>query len=470
MLELPVTSMFDNCISTFIVNDDENNVMRPLQNENQMKKFLHRLNQCQKSIHDQTNDDRKIVIIKEIPGIFLTKPDLLHEELKSYKMKMNRSESIIVPIVFIISTTAQGENLEQKILPRHIINLLNFKVITFKPITETCLTKVIENSSIENPLNGSQIQEIISASSGDVRHALNYLKFQYSSSNNKNNKRTKKLKCVIQAPRDNVSSINCDRNDSLTLSHAIAKILYAKRLENREDFVIEYIRKNPNCDKSKLRNPLKDSRPEEIAELANISYDLLIDWIYENYQDFIHDPDDLEKCCDCLQALCDSTNSVIDNYSERDSFKNIQTSMAIRGMLFNLNTDNYVYQNYIEKPMNRMKKTNQFRQLNPPKTFSMNKILHNNRTEMTKLRNMNSTFFQFDNEKNLIMDILPMFGGFPKSFSNEHPYLDFINNLIDFKSTETKKPINYLVSTSSCSSSLIEIDEQDDVHIEDDSD
>nr|XP_027203798.1 cell cycle checkpoint protein RAD17-like [Dermatophagoides pteronyssinus] len=471
IVELPVLSISDNFSSTLFINDDGNSVIRPLQDENQMnriKNFLHKLNQCRKFIHDQTYNDRKILMIKEIPSIFLIKPDLLHEELKSYRI--NHRSAIIVPIVFIISTTAQGENLEQKILPKHIINLLNFKIITFKPISDTCLSKVIENSSIGNPLNKSQIQEIISTSSGDVRHALNYLKFKYSSSDKKN-KRTRKLKSTIHVPHENVNSIDCDRNDSLTFSHAIAKILYAKRLETSENFVIKYIQKYPECNKRKLRNPLKDNKPEEIAELANISYDQLIDWLYENYQDFIQDADDLEKCSDCLQTLCDSTYSVIDNYNERDSFKNVQMSLAIRGMLFNLNNDNYAYQNYLEKPvLIHKKKINQFRQLNPPKTFHLNKILCNNRAEIAELRNMNSSFFTFDNEKNLIMDILPMVRAFPKHFSNEHPYLNFINYLIDFQSFETKS-INHLVTVATCSSSLTEIDEQDDdVHIEDDSD
>ncbi|KAH9529360.1 Cell cycle checkpoint protein rad17 [Dermatophagoides farinae] len=473
--ELPVTSMFDNYISTLFVNDDENtttqnNVIMSYQDGNQMnrmKKFLNNLNRYRNSIYDIRNNKRKILIIKEIPGIFLTKPDLLHEELKSYKMKSNQS-AMIVPIVFIISSTAQGENLEQKILPKHIMNLLNFKTITFKPISDTCLSKVIENFPVGNSLNRSQIQEIISVSSGDVRHALNYLQFKYSSSD-KNVKRTKKLKYAIRAPRENVNSINCDRNDSLTLSHAIAKILYAKRLETSEEFVIEYIRKYPNCDKSKLRNPLKECKPDEIAELANISYDQLIDWVYENYQDFIHDPYDLEKCSNCLQALCDSTYSGIDNYSERDSFQDIQTSIAIRGMLFNLNGDNYAYKNYIEKPvLSHEKKINQFRSLNPPKTFNLNKILTNYRAKIADLRNSNPSFFQFDNEKNLILDIIPEVQCFHKYFSNNHPHLNFINQLIDFRSLETNSN-NCLVSTTG-SSSLMEIIEQDDIQIEDDSD
>lgn len=456
-INLPTTSIFDDlnsneCLKEELMRDEIDTVM-PLQIESQLKRFkrfLFDLN-CKNTLHSVKNE--KILVIEEIPSIFVMKPELLHEQLKYWHE--NRKSKSLVPIVFIISNSSNTENLEQKLLPKVILNNLNFQVITFKPITDFSLTKALNTLKMKLNLNKDDINDIIKASSGDIRHAINYLKFKFNNDNFNNHKssllnnvkkprypKDKKLRNNNDNGNNKLNKIDFARNDTLTISHCIAKILYAKRLNTPDDNIIDFIKKFPNCDINYLRNPLKENEPEELFDRINLTIEHGIDWLHENYLDFIHDSNDLNRCINCLTVLSDSALTFDTFYEEKKTsmLDNNRTALLTRGLMFYLNSDRSCYDNFFNESTSskEMNGQNQFRSLRSPKTFYRDKDIANNIAnvnELSKLLKLTAI-----NKNCFILDILPIISQYlneflPDSIMNNYgSIIKFINYLVNFQS------------------------------------
>ena len=274
---------------------------------NRFKRFIYDLNYCKNTLVTNPKESPfKLLLIEDIPQIFHHEPELMHEELTSlYRV----FKSNTVPIVFIISDTVNGPSVEYKVLPKSIQAKLNFQVISFKPVTNASLTKVIGKASSSKNLSKSEIEEIVLASSNDIRNAFNYFTFRHSNTHNKyqfsNTKKTKlglNIKSGAKTKTISNKTIESGREEQLTVMHAMGKVLYAKRSPNEDADVLDFISTFPHVHRSLHRNPLMEEQPEAIAERANVSCDTVADWVYENYHDFIS-KDSLEHAVDCLEVL-----------------------------------------------------------------------------------------------------------------------------------------------------------------------
>lgn len=327
VVELPITSLFNeqNLIEESLQNlsiqvyqdySEKKDSIKSVHSESQLtrfRRFLHDLNHYKKNLLFDEEKIGKLLLIEEFPNLFHLKPELLHEELSKL---VDRFKCRTVPIVFIISEVINGQSVEQRLLPKAVQSKLNFTTITFKPITNASLTKALAKCSLGKYLSRSQIDQITEYSGGDIRNAFNQLRFSYADKNptvGLKRKAPKRAKLSISEAK---SALQGGRDNPLTLMHAVGKVLYAKRIESIDLDVMDFVRRNPNIDPSVLRNPLKESSPEVIAEQANLSCDTLVDWIFENYCDFIFDPDQLNYATDCLEILS-NTNSIFTDYESR---------------------------------------------------------------------------------------------------------------------------------------------------------
>lgn len=444
----------------------QNDSVRPLMQESQINRFRRFLidlnhfktnklnlseNDCQKK---QSRLSKQILMIKDIPGVFIRRPELLHEELDWLLRKFSSNNHRMVPIVFIISSNQTGksnscDNLELRLLPKSVLNKFHFQTITFKPITDHCLTKALKQSEIGQQLTSSQVEEIVLSSSGDIRNAFNYLLFKYSTQNDlyplrnqSKSLKNKKLKSSSYSNhRNRIGSeeIKCDRNEPLNLSHAIAKILYAKRLDTNEVSMINLIDRFPGIDRNKIRNPLKETNPETFLERLSITSDSLVDWIYENYIDFLPDSsdvDDLQNHFDCIQSLSDSmfffSSNLLDH---QDQLEPLRISFIARSTMFQLNRDRSSYDDLLGRANCCKKSTNKFRALRPPKFFSHHQTIQANQSMLMKIKNLESLSNRSRSNQYFVMEFLPSIKLRPDADLDQIGLLEFgnfINSLVNF--------------------------------------
>lgn len=213
--------------------DDEFDPIRPIYDESQQNcfdRFIYDLNRCPHSIFDNERT-QKLLLIEDIPQIFHMKPELLSDVLADVcRHFKNRT----VPIVFIISDIVNGPSVENKVLPRATQVKLGFEVITVKPVTDASLAKVLNKVPLRKKLSDSELQEVIQASSNDIRNAFNYLSFKHSElfgkpvvpSKKAPIKRPKIVSTKEQKLRkkDSSNSLQSGREEHLTLVHAIGKV------------------------------------------------------------------------------------------------------------------------------------------------------------------------------------------------------------------------------------------------------
>lgn len=329
-------------------NEFNKNTFMSMNQIESFKQFVWNLNHYKQSLNCESNDgvmstsndnqsvDRlqKLILIEEFPYAFHLKPESLHNELR---ILVKRFGKRCIPIVFIISETINGHSDEYKLLPKTIQTELEIKTITFKEITETSLHKIL-SKLCNYQLTKDQIQKIIDCSSGDIRSAINnmHLKYMHLFDDKPNSLQTKskKLKKLENKIESDVDFGG--RDTSLTLIHGIGKILYAKRIDSTNE-EHENLFKMPEHLSSNERKPLIENA-ENITEKLIVSSDVLNGWLHENYLDFVDNIECAEKCIDWLRETDfmfsgqDLTNkSICDSY---------QSSLATRGLMFNLNTHN----------------------------------------------------------------------------------------------------------------------------------
>ena len=463
--------------------------LRPLQEESQQNRFhrfLADLHHCRRTVFDRISKSgsrkssaapRKLLLIEDIPQIFQMHPEKLHIEL------LNTYEQFgpkTVPVVFIISdltSTTSGfgaSNAEFKLLPKWLQTKLNLQVITFKPVTEAAMKRALTRANkahLKEQLSAEAIEEVVAASSGDIRNALNYLVFRHSlqstppssttsTSSNKKVRGNSKKSSGSSSKTNGVNrtaaaaAIESGREDQLTLTHAIGKIMYAKRTTEADPAAVEYLRRTfatsskrpPNSDdyqKSVLRNVLQEGRPEAIAERTNASADTLLEWSYENLADFLNTASDgvaLAQAVDCLEVLSTADATLREGgFESRPTMEAIRTSYVIRGQMFSLNRDASAYQQTLaeleedhhrhqrgdqrRKSGSRQQQANSregttfkrntfnFRPLRGPKFWEQHRATVANLSQLVALKEADLyRGARLEADKNLVMDILPAVG------------------------------------------------------------
>lgn len=395
---------------------------------NRFRTFVYRFNTYRTSnlVLDsgESCNVHKLLLIEDLPNIFHLKPELLHQELA---LLVKTFGSSLLPMVFIISDCfAQSERnssltLEQKLLPKSIQIKHNFQTITFKPITQASMVKVLVKNPIGCKLSKAVIEDICTASNGDIRNALNFLLFAHSGGKNssliKQNLSVKKMKLEASmqsksSSKSTVSVLKNEKTSSLSLLHGVAKILYAKRNKVQDPSMLQFIRDNPDFDVRFLRNPLVESDAGSILVRAHLNCDTLLEWLHENYLDFVAD-NDLEACLACAQLQSDSL-ILANDFEGRETIEEARSLLLALGTMSQLNKASDAYSKLQGANFHRgpAKQAHTFRPLKAPKSYFIYRESLENKSALTAVRQsiadqFNDPLFCFLDDSSLVLDMLP---------------------------------------------------------------
>ncbi|VVC24184.1 P-loop containing nucleoside triphosphate hydrolase [Cinara cedri] len=153
----------------------------------------------------------QFLLIKDIPNVFLDKPDEFHNIMSRFNSASK------FPIVFIVN----NEKLVRNLFPTEILEKFKVQEIKFNPITRksvlNVLGQIIKAEQQHNKLlkvpNSNELNTIYEETNGDLRSAIIHLSF------NCMNVQNKTIKTSSTAPK----------NEHLDLFHSIGRVLYPKR-------------------------------------------------------------------------------------------------------------------------------------------------------------------------------------------------------------------------------------------------
>lgn len=361
--------------------------------ESQQKQFKQFLFKSSRYLTDQIfggvseGDGRvnKILFVKDIPSFAYYDPRSFKSMLAEFRSYSKYS------IVFTISSSnGNGEHSPNKLLGPDVRKELSIVEISFNAIAQTYLTKQLEKicqaESSLACLDKTTIQSFCASSNGDLRHAIYMLELakvggdriaiQQPVASKKGTK--KRGAAVVQStePKDKKILLESSLKDpSYNLfrglylkyhSHrlvkrsclkGVGKLLHRKPLElnedNRELFEIE--KTLPDHLKCYERVPMSVN-PEDVYNKLNITPDLLILYLYQNYLELFNlkskstmGTTDQHKQLDALSSMSDcfihsdliSQKSVLvePGSVQEARRKEISSLVSIRSVLFNFYFD-----------------------------------------------------------------------------------------------------------------------------------
>ncbi|XP_064356166.1 cell cycle checkpoint protein RAD17 isoform X3 [Dromaius novaehollandiae] len=213
--------------------------------------FLLRANKYNKlqMLGESSENDKKLILIEDIPNQFYRDPSSLHEILRRF-VRTSRC-----PLIFIISDNFSGDSNQRLLFPKEILEELCISSISFKPVAPTNMMRVLNRiATIEATMNREKnyvpdrtsLESICRGCSGDIRSAINSLQFSsMKDCSLEDNFRSKKkgsstLKCeaVVSKARKKNKSDTLENQEmqaiggkdaSIFLFHALGKIIYCKR-------------------------------------------------------------------------------------------------------------------------------------------------------------------------------------------------------------------------------------------------
>ncbi|XP_063035956.1 cell cycle checkpoint protein RAD17 [Melospiza melodia melodia] len=343
--------------------------------------FLLRANKYNKlqMLGESSENDKKLILIEDIPNQFYRDPGSLHEILRSF---VRRSRC---PLVFIISDNFSGDSNQRSLFPAEIVEELCICSISFKPIAPTNMMKVLNRIAAaeasmnrENyTLDRTSLELLCRGCSGDIRSAINSLQFSSTKgcSLEKEFWSKKKKSSTIKCDETGVSKVRkkskCDTSEdqeiqaiggkdaSIFLFHALGKIIYCKREAASE----------AECPQlpAHLSGQRRDTlliQPEEIVEKSHMSGSMFNLYLHQNYVDFFSDIDDVVRASDYL-----STADVLcSNWSARLVMESYSASVATRGVIHSNTSRAFAHQ---QGGMG-------FRPLHKPQWFLINKKYQEN--------------------------------------------------------------------------------------------
>ncbi|XP_035423466.1 cell cycle checkpoint protein RAD17 isoform X2 [Cygnus atratus] len=227
-----------------------------------LQDFLLRANKYNKlqMLGESSGNDKKLILIEDIPNQFYRDPSSLHEILRTF-VRTSRC-----PLIFIISDNFSGDSNQRLLFPKEILEELCISIISFKPIAPTNMMKVLNRiAATEASMNGDKnyvpdrtsLELLCRGCSGDIRSAINSLQFSsmkdYSLEKNfwsgkEGNstlkhgaaavcKSRKKSKCDPSEDQE-IQAIG-GKDASIFLFHALGKIIYCKREPLSESEVLQ---------------------------------------------------------------------------------------------------------------------------------------------------------------------------------------------------------------------------------------
>lgn len=245
---------------------------------------------------------KRIVIVKDIPNIFLRDPSLFHDFL----LKFSNCEGISV--VFIITENSLSFDL----FPETVKQNLKIKTINFNPITKksvvTVLNNIIRKEKLSSTLQSNVVGDVSEACEGDLRNAImsiNFIAVKGSNIDNpdcqlkskKNTKKGSKNTCVKPYVTD----------PSIDLFHGLGRVLYVKR----------------NGDETFVHNP------DSIVDSFISNTDTFINMLQENYPSVYKDVTSASKAANYL-ATSDFLR--FDSYDSLIS-RDMALSVTVRGLM-----------------------------------------------------------------------------------------------------------------------------------------
>ncbi|XP_014745449.1 PREDICTED: cell cycle checkpoint protein RAD17 [Sturnus vulgaris] len=344
--------------------------------------FLLRANKYNKlqMLGESSENDKKLILIEDIPNQFYRDPGSLHEILRSF-VRTSRC-----PLVFIISDNFSGDSNQRSLFPPEIVEELCIFNISFKPIAPTNMMKVLNriaaaeatmNREKNYALDRASLELLCKGCSGDIRSAINSLQFSSMKdcSLEKEFWSKKKKKSTIKCEEAGVSKVRkkskCDTSEdqeiqaiggkdaSIFLFHALGKVIYCKREAVSE----------AECPQlpAHLSEHHRDTlliQPEDIVEKSHMSGSMFNLYLHQNYVDFFSDIDDVMRASEYL-----STADVLcSNWSTRLVMESYSVSVATRGVIHSNTSRAFAHQ---QGGMG-------FRPLHKPQWFLINKKYQEN--------------------------------------------------------------------------------------------
>ncbi|NXH55008.1 RAD17 protein, partial [Rhabdornis inornatus] len=344
--------------------------------------FLLRANKYNKlqMLGESSENDKKLILIEDIPNQFYRDPGSLHEILRSF-VRTSRC-----PLVFIISDNFSGDSNQRSLFPPEIVEELCIFNISFKPVAPTNMMKVLNRIAAaeatmnrENyTLDRASLELLCRGCSGDIRSAINSLQFSsmkdcslekefWSKKKKKNftikceeagvSKVRKKSKCDTSEDQE-IQAIG-GKDASIFLFHALGKVIYCKREAVSE----------AECPQlpAHLSEHHRDTlliQPEDIVEKSHMSGSMFNLYLHQNYMDFFSDIDDVMRASEYL-----STADVLcSNWSSRPVMESYSVSVATRGVIHSNTSRAFAHQ---QGGMG-------FRPLHKPQWFLINKKYQEN--------------------------------------------------------------------------------------------
>ncbi|NXT60120.1 RAD17 protein, partial [Chaetops frenatus] len=343
--------------------------------------FLLRANKYNKlqMLGESSENDKKLILIEDIPNQFYREPGCLHEILRRF-VRTSRC-----PLVFIISDNFSGDSNQRSLFPAEIVEELCIFNISFKPVAPTNMMKVLNRIAAaeasmnrENyTLDRTSLELLCRGCSGDIRSAINSLQFSSMKdcSLEKEFWSKKKKSSTIKCEEAGVSKVRKKskwdasedqeiqaiggKDASIFLFHALGKIIYCKR-----EAVSEAECPQLPAHLSKHHRDTLLIQPEDIVEKSHMSGSMFNLYLHQNYVDFFSDIDDVVRASEYL-----STADVLcSNWSTRPVMENYSASVATRGVIHSNTSRAFAHQ---QGGMG-------FRPLHKPQWFLINKKYQEN--------------------------------------------------------------------------------------------
>jgi len=292
---------------------------------------------------------KKIILIEDFPHIFTRNVDSFHSVLRRYRSHGR------CPLVFILGSS-DGGSLEHLLFPKSLQSELGIETISFNAAAPTVLSKMLLKIADQESASGCSslrmpdaevMEQLVVASHGDIRAAINALQFYCQTSVNdvcqltcgqtahtkrKYDRKNKVAKTSVgnnkktKVASDSDSSI-CGRDSMLTLFHAVGKVLHCKRdsmMSSSDDLLPDHM--------SDLRRRSLLVDPEDIADKVHLTCEQFVAFLHQNFIDFHTEIDDVVSTASYLSD-CETLTT---NWTTKQILQSYAVSVASRGCLFNM--------------------------------------------------------------------------------------------------------------------------------------
>ncbi|XP_043465311.1 cell cycle checkpoint protein RAD17 [Leptopilina heterotoma] len=290
---------------------DENN--RVMRQGDKFEEFLIRATRYNSVL---SNNSRRLLLIKELPNVFLDDKEGFHAVLERY------TEYGREPLVFI-NTETGNSRIMQTVFGANVREKFGIDLINIYATTQVAMKKTLEriskilNGKASHFLNVTQekINETLANNIGDVRSAVLNLVF-----------------ASLKVP-DSVTKSTCEvREETLTLLHGIGRVINPKRINEGNSTKFFH-------------------NPDDIAAFFQSQAANFVHFLHENYLNTMRDIERAELSSDILSAA-----DVLTSEWRDLNLNKVSLSFCVRGLMV-ANNNPVCGWNPVKKPQNAFLKT-----------------------------------------------------------------------------------------------------------------